>query len=167
VIYQYLVQLFGTDILWAISLFLSPLIYHNDTLSISTSMKQPITPEIERLVQNGLKFRTEQNLNIIINNQNSYNRSIDKTLIWDNGWFANGISVGKKDLQNVMGITTYSFSNFSFSENDDILIFIQSTILPDEEFTASTDLKTQVLWNFYSPSIRSEYVFRNGTFVKQ
>lgn len=166
-IYQYLVQLFGTDILWAISLFLSPLIYHDNTLLISTSMKQPITPEIEHLVQNGLKFRIEQNLNIIINEQNSYSRSVEKKLVWNDGWFVNGKPLDGKDLQIVMGKESYEFNNFNFGENDRILIYVKSLILPDEEFTVSTGLKTQVLWNFYTPSIKNEYVFRNGTFIKQ
>jgi hypothetical protein len=130
-------------------------------------MKQPITPEIERLVQNGLKFRIEQDLNIIINEQNSYYRSVEKKLAWNDGWFVNGESLDGKDLQIVMGKEYYEFNNFNFGENDHILIYVKSLILSDEEFTVSTGLKTQVLWNFYSPSIKSEFVFKNGTFIKQ
>ena len=134
-IYQYLVQLFGTDILWAISLFISMIGYQDNTLTVSVGMKQPITPEIERLVQNGLKFRIEQNFNIIVNEQNSYERSIEKNLSWNNGWYVNGKYVDNNKLQNEIGSTTYSFSSFVFSENDVVLIFIKSTILPDEKFT--------------------------------
>lgn len=166
-IYQYLVQLFGTDILWAISLFISMIGYHDNTLTVSVGMKQPVTMEIERLVQNGLKFRIEQNFNIIVNEQNSYERSIEKTLSWNNGWYVNEKYVDNNNLQNEIGATTYMFPNFIFNENDVILVFIKSTILPDEKFTLSTGLKTQVLWNFYSPSIKSEYVFKNAAFVKQ
>lgn len=166
-IYEIIVRLFGTDILWSIGFISCTLGYNDNTLTVSAAMRQPVTQQIQQLVKNGLKFRVEQNLIVIINDQNSYTRSIQKSFVWNNGWFVNGALVDDKELQKEMGATSYSFSHFTFSENDVVLVFLESTILPDEEFTVSTGFKTQVLWNFYSPKVKCQFIYKNGAFVKQ
>jgi hypothetical protein len=167
VFYEVIVRLFGADILWAIGFLSCTLGYKDATFTVSAGLRQPVTPKIQRLVKGGLKFRVRHDLNVIINERYSYHRSVERTLAWENGWRIEGKPVDEKDLQNGMGSTVHAFTGFQFNENDDIVVSVTATILPDEGFSASTGLETRVLWNYYTPSIKNEFIFKNRTFELQ
>jgi hypothetical protein len=165
VLYELIVKIVGADILWALAFFTFNLSYHDNLFTIEASMRQPVTEEIESVVKKGLEFRIEQSICIIINDSKSYNRLFEKKLSWKNGWFVNGFKCNVDNLQFLMGSVKFATGDFRFDEGDDVLIFVEYKIKSDEGFTNSTGLNTQVLWKFYTPSSKQEFIFKNGTFI--
>jgi hypothetical protein len=167
VVFEILSKLFGAGIGYLIYLLPFTIGLSDHGMFVTARVTQPVTEKTWRLVQNGFQFSIEQTLTVIVNDSKSYTRADTHTLSWSNGWTINGDAVATEAVQKSMGESNFIFPGFHFDEGDRIVMYCVVGILPDEEFTLSTGLRTLVLWNYYTPTLKSEYRFRNGKFEMQ
>lgn len=165
-IYEYVVRLLGKSIV-KILYFLPILLSYNDTtITIPLELNNPITKEIKDVVKSGFKISLDYHLTLIINDSKLFKQHRKKTIVFNKKWYINDKSILEGNLQKEAGSVTISFDNFIFEENDHLTIFIKCNIVDDDDFSNSTGFKTSVLWNYYIPQKRQNFVFENGEFVK-
>jgi hypothetical protein len=166
VIYDFFVWLFGGGI--ASLLVFMPLQpeYRNDTLVIRARLANPMTAQVQRLVSHGMEFGIDYDCTVIINDAKTYGRSQSNRTSCVNGtWRVNGTATSEREAQARQGAVEFAFENFRFDKGDELLVYIKATIVPDTGFTASTGLKTGILWNYYEPHYKQKFVYRDGRFV--
>jgi hypothetical protein len=165
-IYELFVKLFGAGIVGLIQ-FLPFTLIVDDTspmFKIETSLTAPVTREAQQLVENGMILRIQYEWSLIVNDQRAYHQIVTHELrCKDSTWFVDG-TVQKilfDSLQLKLGRSAMILPGLRFDNGDKLTIFTKAAILPDSAFTRSTRMRTDVLWNFYTPK-RKEILIFNG-----
>ncbi|MFX0140264.1 MAG: hypothetical protein ACFFDN_41875 [Candidatus Hodarchaeota archaeon] len=166
-IYKYFIKLTKAGISALIFFLPLKMEYLNNTIIISTQLKDPITKEIRELVKSGFVFGLEYYGVVIINDKKSYNNTEIKKLSYENEWYCNDKMISEKEIQDEMGKVILKFPEIVLQEGDKVLIYIKSTILPDKDFKKSVGIPTKILWNYYIPSIKNTYIYKNGNLIKE
>ncbi len=161
-IYELITRFFGSGI--ASIIYFLAMVAHYDTpiLEIETQLQCPVTDEIASIVKKDFTFRIEYYGSVIINDKKAFNTKTVNELSYRDGWVINGESVAENEIQERMGRVSLQISLPELKENDEILVFIKGTILPDDEFKKSTGLTTRILWNYYIPRIKMVFVYQAG-----
>jgi hypothetical protein len=166
VIYDFFVWLFGSGIASLVVFLPVQPEYQNDTLVIRARLANPMTSQVHRLVSHGLEFGINYDCTIIINDTKTFGRSQSNRTTFTNGiWRVNGAATSEGEVQARQGAVQFSFEKFRFDKGDELFIYIKAAIVPDTEFTASTGLKTGILWNYYEPHCKQKFVYLDGQFI--
>lgn len=165
-IYEYVVRLLGKSIVKTLYFLPMLLNYEETTLTIPIELTNPISIETKELIKAGFNYKLEYYFSLIINEKKLFKKKIVKSIHYQNGWFVDSNLVEEIELQKKAGKIDIVFDNFIFEENDHLSIFVKCKISDDEEFTQSTDFKTAVLWNYYIPQKRVNFIFKKGEFIQ-
>jgi len=166
-IFKYFIKLTKAGISALIFFMPLKIDYLNNTIIMSTQLKDPITKEIRELVKSGLVFGLEYYGVVIINDKKSYNKSLIKKLSYKNEWYCNDKMISEKEIQEEMGKVILKFPDIVLQEGDEVFMYIKSTILPDKDFNKSVGIPTKILWNYYIPSIKNTYIYKEGNLNKE
>jgi hypothetical protein len=164
--YELFVKLFGAGLAGLIQ-FLPLTLVLNDApplLRIESSLTSPVTRETQQLVEKGMVLRIQYDWSLIVNNQRAYHQIASHALTHkDSTWSIDGTvqKIPFDSLQKLLGLSVMILPGLRFDNGDRITVFIKAAILPDSAFTRSTRMRTDVLWNFYTPK-RKEQLFFNG-----
>ena len=75
--------------------------------------------------------------------------------------------ISEKEIQDEMGKVILKFPDIVLQEGDKVFIYMKSTILPDKDFKKSVGIPTKILWNYYIPSIKNTYIYKDGNLIKE
>jgi hypothetical protein len=70
-------------------------------------------------------------------------------------------------IQQHIGTSAMLLPGLRFDSGDKIIVFIKAAILPDSAFTRSTRMRTDVLWNYYTPKRKEQLIFNGERFVPE
>jgi hypothetical protein len=166
--YEFFIKLIGLGIL--ATLFFSPLdlTYQNKVLLVKGQLNEPITYEIQELVKKGYKFKTKLYLSVIVNNQKVLSKIIIKELTnKENYWYLENKKIKFENINKIMGTYKAAFENVDLNDNDEIVVFLLADIIEDKEFTKSTNLETESLWNYHKPTRKDFYIYEKGKLVEK
>ncbi len=166
-IFEYFFRLLGVGI--ASILYFTGInpFYEDYVLRIETQLNSPITQDIVELAESSFTFRVEYYVSIIVNDSRTRNSRIVNEFRYDESWLINNRPVAEDSIQHVFGTASVTFTDLELGENDRIVLFARARILPDSSFEAATGLPTRILWNYYEPSIRCEYIVQQGRLIEQ
>jgi hypothetical protein len=167
VLYELAVKLLGLGIASTLHFLPPEISFNTNEFFIHAHLNEPITSDIQQLVQRGFVFRIEYSYTIIINDRRTYTATAVKNVMWKNSYTVNDSAVSNDQVQNCAGSSSVKFGNFKFDEGDKVFIYIKAHVLPDKELTQSTGLPTGILWSYYVPRIKSNFCMHNGVFVSQ
>lgn len=171
-IYELFVKIFGAGIIGLIQFLPFITIYDTDnySFSIETTLTSPVTKEAKRLAENGIPFHIQYDWSLIINDQRAYHQIITHELLYkDSTWFVDGNlkKIPFDSLQLQMGTSAMILPGLRFDNGDKLTVFIKAAILPDSAFTRSTRMRTDVLWNYYTPKRKEQLVFNEERFIPE
>ncbi|MFC2082107.1 hypothetical protein ACFLQT_00090 [Bacteroidota bacterium] len=165
--YEFFVKILGGGISAVIFFLPLQVEYDNQTLTVKADLQNPVTEEVAELVQNGYVFSLDFYCSTIINNNKVFRQTTTKVLTYKNDWFIDSTKVKIDDILTELGELVITFNNIYLHDNDEIVIFIKTTISPDSEFKKSTGLSTRILWNYYVPRVLETYKYFNNRLILQ
>jgi len=170
--YELFVKFFGAGIAGLIQ-FLPLTLVLNDApplLTIETSLTSPVTKEAQLLVGKGMTLQIQYDWSLIVNDQRAYHQIVTHTLrCKESTWFVDGNAqkITLDSLQKQLGIAAMILPGLKFDNGDKITVFIKAAILPDSAFTRSTRMRTDVLWNYYTPKRKEQFIFNGERFIPE
>jgi hypothetical protein len=171
-IYELFVKFFGAGIAGFIQ-FLPLTLVLDDApplLKIETTLTAPVTREAQLLVEKGMTLRIQYDWSFIVNDQRAYHQIVIHELrCKDSTWSVDGTvqKIPFDSLQKQLGISAMVLPGLRFDNGDRLTVFIKAAILPDSSFTRSTRMRTDVLWNFYTPKLKEQLVFNGERFIPE
>ena len=171
-IYELILRIFGAGIAGVIQFLPLSVGYQaaDPSLTAAATLTEPVTAEARRLVEKNMPLRIVYDWSLIVNDARAYRSSTLNELKWENNrWLLNGapLSASFDTVQYRIGRSIVRFPGFKFDEGDRIIIFVKATLRPDSAFTASTRMRTDVLWNCYIPTRKETFLFTNGRFERE
>lgn len=171
-IYELFVKFFGSGIAGLIQFLPLMLVLNEDPplFKVETSLTTPVTRETQLLVEKGMALRIQYDWSLIVNDQRAYHQIVTHELYCkDSTWSVDG-NVQKipfDSLQKQLGISAMILPGLKFDNGDRVTIFIKAAILPDSAFTRSTRMRTDVLWNYYTPKRKEQLIFNGERFISE
>jgi hypothetical protein len=167
-IFEYFIKLTGIGISSLIAFLPLQLEVKNDTLTVQTALTRPVTEDVFALTEQGFPFTIEFYASIIVNSSSVKRVSRQKQLTFkDPHFYIDSIPCFKDSIQGVMGQLRAVFSRVAMAEGDRLSVYVKAEIASHRDFQQSTGLKTAVLWNYYIPHLKSDYIMHQNTLVKQ
>lgn len=129
--------------------------YKDKTLSVITTLENPVTEDIDKLIELGFVFKVDHYCSIIINDKKVHRTNIIK-------------SIGK-DSYDKDGFSKLDFNleNVDISDGDELMVFVKSKIVEDSLFKESTGLDTSILWKKLVPRQKTYFVYKQGLFIEK
>lgn len=161
--HEIFVRIAGAHITSLIYFLLLNTSYNDTVLTISTQLRNPATKEIVSIVKSGFVFKIRFYGSVTVNNQRVYRFEQIKRLSYkDSQWYVDDNSMSNEDLQDTLGRCILIFNELPLKDHDQVAVYFSASVLPDNDFEASTGLTTAILWNYYIPHIKLNGTFRNG-----
>jgi hypothetical protein len=171
-IYEIFVRFFGAGIAGLIQFLPFTINYNTNPplLKIETVLSSPVTNETKRLVENGMQLNIQYDWSLIVNDSRAYHRSsVHKLQFIDNTWLIDGSirTMSIDSLQKQIGTSVMALPGLLFDNGDRITVFTKAEILADSAFTRSTRMRTDVLWNYYTPKHKEQLIFNGEVFIPE
>jgi len=132
----------------------------NQQLMIQTSLNKPVTSEIQRLVETGLRFEIVYVISLIKNKKKIEHIEVRKRLSYvDDRYFLNDTFIPQAQLQDVMGEIDVLLDEIQLNPKDTLQVIIKGIISESTDFEQATQLKVATLWNYHQPIIKKKYRF--------
>lgn len=164
-IYEYILRLFGKDIVQTIAFLPLAIGYSDGRLDVGIQLTNPCTAETHSLVKQGFVFGIEYYISVIVGERKVRSATVIKKLRYTKEWLCNDTLIVDDSLQSAIGVIGIVLSGLDLQDRETVEVFIRASILPDKDFTKSTGLNTDVLWNCYIPRLHNMYVYDKGTLV--
>jgi hypothetical protein len=166
-IYEMMIKLLGLGILTTLCFHPLTLMTENNTLMLQTSLNKPITTEIKKLVEQGLKFEVVYVMTLKINKQTPVHIEIRKRLAYkESRFYINNDFIPIDQLQHIMGDIDMILKDINLSDNDIVNIVVRGIISENTDFQKATQLKASTLWNYHQPIIKQTYKYDGKNLIK-
>lgn len=152
--FDFFVKIWGATLAGVI--FFTPINidFANNNLFIKTRLENPVTEDINKLIDQGFVFKVDYYCSIIINDRKVHKTNIIRSIGKDNYYTS--------DFSNI----EIRLESVDLEDGDDIILFIKAKIVDDPLFKESTGLDTEILWKNFVPREKRYYTYIDKKFVE-
>lgn len=152
--FDFFVKIFASGIAGII--FFTPLSleFKDNNLIINTTLENPITEDIDNLIDQGYILRVDYYCSVIVNDRKVFKTNIIKSI--------SKVDYNISHFSNIVIL----LDNVKIEDGDEVLVFIKAKIMDDAIFKESTGLDTTILWQNFVPRQKKLFVYNGKRFLE-